>query len=241
VTFEDAEKILRVRRNYFGAMMVRLGHADGLVSGLTQYYSDTIRPALQIIGTRDGVRRVSGAYMLILKEKVFFLADTTVNITPGAEDLAEIAVLTAAMARRFSVEPRVAMLSFSNFGSNDHPEARKMREATRLVKEREPGLEVEGEMQADTAVMEAVLEESYPWSDLTGPASVLVFPDLNSANIAYKLIWRLAGAEAIGPLLLGMRKPVHVLQRGVDVADIVNVAAICALDAQDLAQHSLDC
>jgi malate dehydrogenase (oxaloacetate-decarboxylating)(NADP+) len=240
VTLEDAEKILRVRRNYFGSMMVRMGHADGLVSGLTQYYADTIRPALQIVGTRDGVRRVSGAYMLILKEKVFFLADTTVNITPGAEDLAEIAVLTAALARRFSVEPRVAMLSFSNFGSNDHAEARKMREATRLVKERAPELEIDGEMQADTAVLEAVLEEFYPWSDLTGPANVLVFPDLNSANIAYKLIWRVAEAEAIGPILLGMRKPVHVLQRGVDVADIVNVAAICALDAQDLAQHSLD-
>jgi malate dehydrogenase (oxaloacetate-decarboxylating)(NADP+) len=235
VTLEDAEKVLRVRRNYFGAMMLRMGQADGMVSGLTQYYADTIRPALQIVGTREGVRRVSGAYILILKDRVFFLADTTVNITPDAEDLAEIAVLTAAFARRFGVEPRVAMLSFSNFGSNKHPEAVKVREATRRVKEREPGLEVDGEMQADTAVLESVLEEAYPWSDLSGPANVLVFPDLSSANIAYKLIWRLAGAEAIGPILLGMAKPIHVLQRGVDVSDIVNVAAICAVDAHEQA------
>ena len=235
VTLEDAEKMMRLRRNYFGAMMVRLGHADGLVSGLTQYYADTIRPALRIVGTREGVRRVSGAYMLILKDRPLFLADTTVNIDPSAEDLAEIAVLTAAFARRFAVEPRVAMLSFSNFGSNTHPAALKVREATRRVKEREPGLEVDGEMQADTAVVESILQEAYPWSDLTGPANVLIFPDLDSANIAYKLLWRLADAEAIGPILLGMAKPVHVLQRGVDVAEIVNVAAICAVDAHELA------
>jgi malate dehydrogenase (oxaloacetate-decarboxylating)(NADP+) len=234
VTLEDAHQLMRVRRNYFGTMMVRLGHADGLISGLTQHYPDTIRPALQIVGTRDGVRRVSGAYILLLKERIFFLADTTVNITPTAEDLAEIAVLTAEFARRFAIEPRVAMLSFSSFGSNKHSEALKVREATRLVKEREPGLEVDGEMQADTAVVDTLLREDYPWSDLTGPANVLVFPDLNSANTAYKLIWRLAGAEAIGPILLGMARPIHVLQRGVDVADIVNMAAICAVDAQEL-------
>jgi malate dehydrogenase (oxaloacetate-decarboxylating)(NADP+) len=235
VTLEDAEKLMRLRRNYFGTMMVRMGHADGLISGLTQYYPDTLRPALQIVGTRRGVRRVSGAYILLLGERIFFLADTTVNITPTAEDLAEIAVLSAEFARRFAIEPRVAMLSFSSFGSNKHPEALKVREATRLVKEREPGLEVDGEIQADTAVVEAILREAYPWSDLTGPANVLVFPELSSANIAYKLIWRLAGAEAIGPILLGMAHPVHVLQRGVDVADIVNMAAICAVDAQELA------
>ncbi|HUF78113.1 MAG TPA: NADP-dependent malic enzyme [Thermoanaerobaculia bacterium] len=235
VTLEDAEKLMRLRRNYFGTMMVRMGHADGLISGLTQYYPDTLRPALQIVGTRRGVRRVSGAYILLLGERIFFLADTTVNITPTAEDLAEIAVLSAEFARRFAIEPRVAMLSFSSFGSNKHPEALKVREATRLVKQREPGLEVDGEIQADTAVVEAILREAYPWSDLTGPANVLVFPELSSANIAYKLIWRLAGAEAIGPILLGMAHPVHVLQRGVDVADIVNMAAICAVDAQELA------
>ncbi|MFP3940747.1 MAG: NADP-dependent malic enzyme [Thermoanaerobaculia bacterium] len=233
VTYEDALKLMR-SRNYFGTMMVHAGHADGLISGLTQYYADTIRPALQIVGTRPGVHRVSGAYILILKERLFFLADTTVNITPDAETLAEMAVLTAGFARRFGVEPRIAMLSFSNFGSNRHPEAQKVREATHRVKDRDPSLEVDGEMQADTAVLESILRETYPWSDLSEAANVLIFPDLNAANIAYKLIWRLAEAEAIGPILLGMAKPVHVLQRGVDVSDIVNMAAICAVDAQEL-------
>lgn len=233
LTAEDARKMMRLR-NYFGAMMVQMGHADGLVSGLTQYYADTIRPALQVIGTRTEVGRVSGAYILLLNDRIFFFADTTVNIDPSAEDLAEIALLTAEFARRFHVEPRVAMLSFSNFGSNKHPDARKVRRATKLVKERDQSVEVDGEMQADTAVLESVLNETYPWSDLSEPANVLIFPDLNSANIAYKLIWRLADAEAVGPILLGMAKPVHVLQRGVDTSDIVNVAAICAVDAQEL-------
>jgi len=231
VTREDAEKLIR-QRNYYGPMMVERGDADGLISGLTQHYSETIRPALQVIHTRQGVRRVSGAYMLMLKNRIFFLADTTVNIEPTAEDVAEIAVLTGRLARRF-VEPRVALLSFSNFGSNRHASARKMRRATELVREREPGLEVDGEMQADTAVLESVLAEQFPFSRLSAPANVLIFPELNSANMAYKLIWRLADAEAIGPILLGMAKPVHVLQRGVEVTDIVNMAAICVVDAQE--------
>ncbi|MDX1996705.1 MAG: phosphate acetyltransferase [Thermoanaerobaculia bacterium] len=235
VTLEDARKLMRLR-NYFGAMMLELGDADGLVSGLTQYYADTIRPALQIIDTRPDVRRVSGAYILMLKDRVLFLADTTVNIQPSAEDLAEIALLTAEFARRFDIVPRVAMLSFSNFGSNQHPDAKKVRRATEIAKARAPELQIDGEMQADNAVIESIRAENYPWSDLKGPANVLIFPDLNSANAAYKLIWRLADAEAIGPILLGMAKPVHVLQRGVDVADIVNVAAICAVDAQELAE-----
>jgi malate dehydrogenase (oxaloacetate-decarboxylating)(NADP+) len=234
VTLEDAHKLMR-SRNYFGAMMLEQGDADGLVSGLTQYYPDTLRPALQTIDTRAGVKRVSGTYILMLKDRVLFFADTTVNIRPSAEDLAEIALLTAEFARRFDIVPRVAMLSFSNFGSNQHEEARKVRLATEIAKARAPELEIDGEMQADNALIAAIREEEYPWSDLKGPANVLVFPDLNSANAAYKLIWRLADAEAIGPILLGMAKPVHVLQRGVDVADIVNVAAICAVDAQELA------
>ncbi len=233
VTYEDALKLMR-QRTYYGTMMVRMGHADGLISGLTQYYADTIRPALQIIGTRPGVERVAGTYILLLNDRLFFFADTTVNIEPSAETLAEVAVLTGEFARRFHVEPRIAMLSFSNFGSNTHPQAEKVRRAVELVKQREPSLEVDGEMQADTAVLESVLRETYPWSDLTAPANVLIFPDLNAANTAYKLIWRLTGAEAIGPILLGMAKPVHVLQRGVDTADIVNMAAICAVDAQEL-------
>ncbi len=232
VTMDTAAKLLR-QRNYFGAMMVASGDADGLISGLTYEYPDTIRPALQIIGTRPGIRHVAGAFILILRDRLFFLADTTVNIEPDAETLAEIALATADFARRFNITPRVGMLSFSNFGSNPHPAARRVKRAVELVRQRNPELEVDGEMQADTAVLASILGEHYPWSELRGPANVLVFPELQSANIAYKLIWRLADAEAIGPVLLGMARPVHVLQRGVEVTDIVNMAAICVVDAQE--------
>ena len=233
VTLEEARKLMR-QRNYFGTMMVELGDADGLISGLTQSYPDTIRPALQIIDTRPGVRRVSGAYMLIVQDRLLFLADTTVNIDPTPEELAEIALLTVELARRFGIVPRVAMLSFSNFGSNKHPSAQKVRRATEIVRGLAPDLEIDGEMQADTAVFEDILKESYPWSRLKEPANVLIFPELQSANIAYKLIWRLANAEAVGPILLGMGKPVHVLQGGLEVSDIVNMAALCVVDAQEL-------
>jgi malate dehydrogenase (oxaloacetate-decarboxylating)(NADP+) len=234
VTLDTAAKLLR-QRNYFGAMMVASGDADGLISGLTYEYPDTIRPALQIIGTRPGIRHVAGAFILILKDRLFFLADTTVNIEPDAETLAEIALATADFARRFNITPRVGMLSFSNFGSNPHPSARRVKRAVELVRQRNSELEVDGEMQADTAVLASILGEHYPWSELRGPANVLVFPELQSANIAYKLIWRLADAEAIGPVLLGMARPVHVLQKGVEVTDIVNMAAICVVDAQESA------
>ena len=232
VTLEDAVKQMR-SRNFFASMMVELGDADGVISGLTQHYNETIRPALQIHGLRTGVRRVSGAYVLIFRDRIFFLADTTVNIDPSAEELAEIAVLTAGLARHFGIYPRVAMLSFSNFGSNNHPSAQKVRRAVEIAHELAPDLILDGEMQADTAVEESILDEGYAWSLLDGPANVLIFPELQSANIAYKLLWRLAGAEAIGPILLGIEKPVHVLQRGVEVSDIVNMAAICVIDAQD--------
>jgi malate dehydrogenase (oxaloacetate-decarboxylating)(NADP+) len=235
VTLEAAHKLMRIR-NYFGTMMVEQGDADGLISGLTRSYPDTIRPALEIIDTRQGVRRVSGTYILILHDRLFFCADTTVNIDPDAEELAEITLLTVEFVRRFGIVPRVAMLSFSNFGSNKHPAARKVRRAVERVRELAPDLEIDGEMQADTAVVEEMLEENYSWSRLQGPANVLIFPELQSANIAYKLIWHLAGAEAIGPILLGMGKPVHVLQQGVEVADIVNLTALCVVDAQALAR-----
>jgi malate dehydrogenase (oxaloacetate-decarboxylating)(NADP+) len=235
MTLVEARKRLRLR-NYFGTMMLEVGDADGLISGLTQAYPETIRPALQILHTREGVRKVSGCYILILQDRMFFLADTTVNINPDPEELAEIALLTVEFARRFGVVPRVAMLSFSNFGSNTHPAARKVRRAVEIVRERAPDLEVDGEMQADTAVFEDILHESYPWSRLKGPANILIFPELQSANIAYKLIWRLADAEAIGPILLGLDKPVHVLQPGLEVSDIVNMAAICVMDAQEAAE-----
>ncbi|MDA8019905.1 MAG: NADP-dependent malic enzyme [Thermoanaerobaculia bacterium] len=231
VTLEDAHKLVR-SRNYFGSMMLELGDADGLISGLTQHYNETIRPALQILGLQEGVQRVSGAYLLVFEDRLLFIADTTVNIEPSAEELAEIAILTANFARRFDITPRVAMLSFSNFGSNHHPAAKKVRRATEIAQQLDPELEIDGEMQADTAVLEQVLEETYPWSRLGGPANILVCPELQSANIAYKLLWRLADVEAIGPILLGMEKPVHVLQRGVEVQDIVNMAALCVVDAQ---------
>jgi len=231
VTREDANTYMRIR-NYFAPMMVELGDADVSISGLTTYYPETIRPALQTVGMRPGVGKVSGLYVLILPDRVFFFADTTVNIDPSAEEMAEIAILSADTAKLFDIVPRVAMLSFSNFGSTRHPSTDKVRRAVDLVRERRPDLECDGEMQADTAVMPEFLKENYPWSRLTGPANVLVFPELQSANAAYKLVWRLAKAEAIGPILMGMSRPVHVLQRGVEVADIVNMAAFGVVEAQ---------
>ncbi len=232
VTRKEAEELIH-NRNVFGCMMVHTGDADAVVSGLTQHYPDTIRPALQVIKVRDGMSKVSGLYLLITpRGDLFFLADTTVNIEPTAEDLAEIALETAEMARRFDVEPRVALLSFSNFGSTPHPLTEKVRRAVELIRRRDPALMVDGEMQADTAVMPEIVEETYPFSFLKGPANVLIFPSLEAANIAYKLLARIGGAEAIGPILMGLSRPVHVLQRGAEVADIVNMATIAVVDAQ---------
>ncbi|MGE5488828.1 MAG: phosphate acetyltransferase [bacterium] len=232
VTRREAREMI-LNKNTFAAVMVQLGDADALVAGLTQHYPDTIRPALQVIPVREGLHRVSGVYMLITpKRDIYFLADCTVNIEPSSEDLAEIAITTAEMARRFNVEPRVAMLSFSNFGSTRHPLAEKVRRAVEIVRSREPNLIIDGEMQADTAVVPEIIESTYPFSTLKGGANVLVFPNLEAANIAYKLLARIGGAEVIGPILTGTSKPVHVLQRDAEVNDIVNVAAIAAVDAQ---------
>jgi malate dehydrogenase (oxaloacetate-decarboxylating)(NADP+) len=239
VTLTEAKSLMK-ERTVYGAMMVRLGDADALVAGISQHYPDTIRPALQIIQMRTGCSRVVGLFMMILKERVYFFADTTVNIDPSAEELAEIACLTAEVAQRFHIEPRVAMLSFSNFGSVRHPLVEKVRRATELVKQRDPNLIVDGEMQADTAVVSELIQEHYAFSDLKEPANVLIFPDLQSANIAYKLVQRLGGAEAIGPILVGMGKPVHVLQHGFEAKDIVNMAAIAAVDAQEAERESLE-
>ena len=178
------------------------------------------------------MKNVSGAYLLMFKNQMLVFADTTVNIDPTAEQLAEIAALTAETARRFDLVPRVAMISFSNFGSTQHPEAEKVRDAVRILNERHPDLIVDGEMEADTAVVPYIAHDDYPWSVIQGDANVLIFPNLDAANAAYKLLWRLGAAEAIGPILQGMAKPVHVLQRGVDVNDIVNMAAIAVVDAQ---------
>jgi malate dehydrogenase (oxaloacetate-decarboxylating)(NADP+) len=218
--------------NYFGAMMVHMGDADGFVAGISQHYPDTIRPALQTIKTRPGVHRVAAVFVIVTKQETYFFADTHVNIEPTAEDLAEIALSAAEVARQFNVEPRVAMLSFSNFGSTKHPLAEKMRCATELVHQKDPELMVDGEMMADTALAPEIVEEEYRFSKLKGGANVLIFPDLEAANIAYKLMMRIGGAEALGPILVGMSKPVHVLQRGATVEEIVNMAAIAVVDAQ---------
>jgi malate dehydrogenase (oxaloacetate-decarboxylating)(NADP+) len=233
ITLREAGDLMR-RRNIFGPMMVKMGDADGLISGLTHHYPDTIRPALQVVGIRDDLTRVSGVYMLVFKKDVYFFADATVNINPSAEELAEIAICCADTARRFDVEPKVAMLSFSNFGSTRHEFADKVRRATGIAKKRRPDLMIEGEMQADTAVVPEIIRETYPFCSLKDGANVLIFPDLQSGNIAYKLLMRLGGAEAIGPILMGMKKSVHVLQRGSDVNDIVNMTAIAVVDAQEV-------
>jgi malate dehydrogenase (oxaloacetate-decarboxylating)(NADP+) len=232
VTLADARRILR-SRNFFAMMMIDAGDADGVIAGIRAYYPATIRPALQIIKTRPDVKHVSGAYLLMFKGRMLVLADTTVIFDPTAEQLAEIAVLTAETAKRFNLEPRVAMISFSNFGSTKHPDAEKVRDAVQILKDTHPELIVEGEMQADTAVVPEIAAAEYPWSVIQGDANVLVFANLDSANAAYKLLWRLGGAEAIGPILQGLSRPVHVLQRGVDVNDIVNMAAIAVIDAQE--------
>jgi malate dehydrogenase (oxaloacetate-decarboxylating)(NADP+) len=239
VTLSEAQKLI-ANRTRFASLMVHLGDADALIGGLTQHYPDTIRPALEVIPVRAGLRRVSGLYLMIThRGDVYFFADATVNIEPTSEDLAEIAVCAAETARRFNVEPRVAMLSFSNFGSTRHPLADKVRKAVELVKQREPALMVDGEMQADTAVVPAILEQTYPFSPLKGGANILIFPNLEAGNIAYKLLSRLGAAEAIGPILMGLSKPVHVLQRGAEVNDIVNVAAIAVVDAQEAGKRTL--
>jgi len=233
ITMADAHRILN-SRNYYAMMMLDAGDADGVIAGLRAYYPATIKPALQIVKTRPGVRHVSGAYLLMFKNRMMILADTTVNIDPDSETLAEIAEQTAATAKRFNLEPRIAMISFSNFGSTQHAHADKVREAVQILKKRRPDLIVDGEMQADLAVAPEIATPDYAWSAILGDANVLVFANLDAANAAYKLLWRLGGAEVIGPILQGISKPVHVLQRGVDVNDIVNMAAIAVLDAQEL-------
>lgn len=217
---------------YFGCMMVEEGDADGLVAGQETNYPETIRPALEVIGVSPAVTHVAGLYMMILQHDVMFFADTTVNIEPDAETLAEIALLSAEFVARLGIEPHIAMLSFSSFGSVRHPQALKVKDAVERVKQRSPNLMVEGEMQVDAAVLPEILDQQFPFSRLRERANVLIFPDLNAANIAYKLLWRLGGAEAIGPILLGMARPVHVLQRGASAADILNLTAIAVVDAQ---------
>jgi malate dehydrogenase (oxaloacetate-decarboxylating)(NADP+) len=232
VTAVTAAKMMRDPL-YFGNMMVHEGDADGLIAGLNFSYPETIRPALQIHKTLPHLKLAAGVYLLLFEDRMLFIADTTVNQDPTTEELAEIAFMAASIARNyFGEEPRVAMLSYSNFGSNIDQRSNKVRDAVAIVQQRWPELVIEGEMQADTAVEPSIADEAFPMSRIHGNANVLVCPDLASANIAYKLLWRLGKVEAIGPILTGIGAPVHVLQTGVEVNDIVNMTALCVCKAQ---------
>ena len=223
---------------YFAAMMVAAGDADSMVAGIDSNYPQILRPALEVIGTSESVGRVSGLHMVTFRDRdPLFFADTTVNIDPDPETLAEIAISAARFVTDLGMEPRIGMLSFSNFGSVRHPEAAKVREAVAWIKRLAPGLQVDGEMQADVAVDPHIIPRKYPFSDLTGPANVLVFPTLSASNASYKLLAQLGNAEVIGPILLGMKKPVHILQRGCSVLDVVHLIGIASVDARTRGRH----
>jgi malate dehydrogenase (oxaloacetate-decarboxylating)(NADP+) len=232
ITPKEAIRLMR-DRNYFGAMMVELGEADALISGLTKDYPKTILPSLHVIGVKPGIDRVAGMYIMNTDKGPYFFADTTVNLNPSAEELVEIIGLTANGVKFFDIEPRVAVLSYSNFGSAKGETANKTAKAATLAKKKYPELIIEGEMQANVALNEEIQKENYPFSALIGKkANTLIFPDLSSGNIAYKLLSEIGNAEAIGPVLLGMNKPVHILQLGSSIREIVNMVAIAVVDAQ---------
>nr|WP_278186444.1 phosphate acyltransferase [Desulfobacter hydrogenophilus] len=232
MTRYDARHRLLKNGNYFGAIMVEQGDADALLSGINANYPEVISPAIEVIGKKDGLSKVHGLYMMVFKKKVIFCADTTVTIEPTAEELAETAILASEQARYFDITPRVAMLSFSNFGSAYHPLTLKVQKATALVKKWAPELTVDGEIQANVALDPDIVKNQYPFSNLKGDANVFIFPDLQSGNITYKMLAKLGNAVAVGPILMGMKKPIHVLQRADDVSDIVNMAAVAVNDAQ---------
>jgi malate dehydrogenase (oxaloacetate-decarboxylating)(NADP+) len=225
---------------YYAAAMVEAGDAEAMVAGIDSNYPEIVRPALEVIGTAEGVGRVAGLYMVAFPYRdLLFLADTTVNIDPDAAALADIAQLSARFVKELGLTPRIAMISFSNFGSARHPESLKVAEAVKIIRGRDPDLEVDGEMQADTAVDLKKLKEEYPFSVLKQPANILVFSNLTAANASYKLLHRLGGAELIGPILLGMSRPVHILQRGTTGQDVLNLATIASVDAQARASRAL--
>ncbi len=220
-------------RTYFGCMMVETGDADAVISGLTRNYAEAIRPALQVIGVEEGVKKIAGMYMLLTKRGPLFLADTTVNFNPTAEELADITLLAAKEVRSFNLVPRIAMLSYSNFGSSDSPEARLVAQAKDIVKQKDPTIIIDGEMQATIAFNQEILRDNYPFSELVGQeVNTLIFPNLAAGNIAYNLMQAIGGADAVGPILLGLKKPVHVLQLGSSVRSIYNMALIAVIDAQ---------
>jgi malate dehydrogenase (oxaloacetate-decarboxylating)(NADP+) len=228
----EAKKIMK-DRNHYGCMMVECGDADAMISGLTKNYPDTIRPAIEIIGMEEGVSKIAGMYMMLTKRGPIFLADTTVNFNPTAEELAEITLLAAKEIRQFNITPRVAMLSYSNFGSSNSPEAKLVAKARKIIKEKAPALIVDGEMQASLAFNKELMQENYPFSELADQdVNTLIFPNLSAGNIAYNLMKELGTADAVGPILLGLKKPVHILQLGSSIRSIVNMAAIAVVDAQ---------
>lgn len=233
VNSQEVDKLMR-DRNHFGCMMVEMGDADAMISGLSRSYPDTIRPAIQIIGKEEGVCKIAGMYIMLTKKGPLFLADTTVNFNPTAEELADITLLVAKEVRTFGITPRVAMLSYSNFGSSDTPEAITVRNARGIVKQKNPSLIVDGEMQGIVAFNKDVMRESYPFSELidAGEVNTLIFPNLSAGNIAYNLLQEVGGADAIGPVLLGLKKPVHVLQIGSSTRSILNMVVIAVIDAQ---------
>jgi malate dehydrogenase (oxaloacetate-decarboxylating)(NADP+) len=228
----ESYKIMK-ERNHYGCMMVECGDADAMISGLTRNYAEAIRPALSIIGTEEGVKKIAGMYLMITKKGPLFLADTTINFNPTAEELADIAILAAKEVRNFSIQPRIAMLSYSNFGSSDGEEAKLVAKATQIVKQKSPSLIIDGEVQGSIAFNNEILKENYPFSDLVDQnVNTLIFPNLTAGNVAYNLLKEVGGSEAIGPILLGLKKPVHVLQLGSTVRNIVNMALVAVVDAQ---------
>lgn len=239
VNSQEVDKLMR-DRNHFGCMMVEMGDADAMISGLSRNYPDTIRPAIQIIGKEEGVSKIAGMYIMLTKKGPLFLADTTVNFNPTSEELADITLLVAKEVRTFGITPRIAMLSYSNFGSSDTPEAITVRNARAIVKQKNPSLIVEGEMQGIVAFNKEVMRESYPFSELVeaGEVNTLIFPNLSAGNIAYNLLQEVGGADAIGPVLLGLKKPVHVLQIGSSTRNILNMVVIAVIDAQDKMRKS---
>lgn len=230
-TLQELKELMR-QPIYYGCMMLDQGDVNALISGLTTHYPNTIKPALQCVGVKEGLKVVAGLYIVITKKDVYFFSDCTVNVDPTAEELAQIAISTAETVQDFDIVPKIAMLSFSNFGSAKYPQSLKVKEAVDLVKKQKPNLIIDGEMQADTAVVQEIRENQFPFSTLQGKSNVLIFPSLEAGNIAYKLMARIGQATVIGPVLLGMKKPIHVLQTGATVDDIINMTAIAVVEAE---------
>jgi malate dehydrogenase (oxaloacetate-decarboxylating)(NADP+) len=232
VTLYESNKLLR-DRNYFGASMVEFGEADAMISGLTKNYASTIKPALQIIGTEEGINRVAGMYMMMTQKGPVFFGDTTVNVDPTVDELVDLTLLLEKSVKKFNIQPRIALLSYSNFGTNEGIIPDKVRKAVKILHQKYPHIVVDGDMQANFAMNNSLLKDNFPFSRLAdAPANTLVFPNLESGNIAYKLLQELGDAEAVGPILLGLKKPVHIVQLGSSVREIVNMVTIAVLDVQ---------